>query len=58
MTIKVQLQIVRKGTKYESYRITIPRAIIEAHNLRDNDFQLEIKGKNLILIPIKKTKKK
>ena len=57
MTIKVQLQIVRKGTKYESYRITIPRAIIEAHNLRDNDFQLEIKGKNLILIPIKKTKK-
>ncbi len=54
MTIKVQLQIVRKGTKYESYRITIPRAIIKAHDLDDKDFNLEFKGKKIILTPVGK----
>ena len=58
MAIILQLQIVRKGTTYESYRITIPRAIIEAHDLRNKNFKLEIKGKNILLIPVKKPKKK
>ena len=56
MAIKVKLQIVREGTKYESYRITIPRAVIQAHNLRDKDFKLEVKGNKLVLVPIKKVK--
>ena len=56
MAIKVKLQIVRAGTKYESYRITIPRAVIQAHNLRDMDFRLEIKNNNIILVPVKKVK--
>ena len=51
------MQIIRKGTKYESFRITIPRAIIEMNNLNDKSFKLEMKGKKLILTPIKKTKK-
>lgn len=54
MAIKIKLQIVRKGTKYESYRLTIPRAVIQAHNLKNKDFKLEIKGRKLILTPIKK----
>lgn len=58
MAIIIQLQIVRKGTTYESYRITIPRAIIHAHDLRNKNFKLEVKGEKLILTPIKKTKKK
>jgi len=54
MSIKLKLQIVREGTEYESYRLTIPRAVIQAHNLREKDFKLEIKGNKIILIPVKK----
>jgi len=57
MAIKLKLQIVREGTKYESYRLTIPRAVIQAHDLRDKDFELEIKNNKIILIPVKKVKK-
>ncbi len=53
MGIRLKLQIVRKGTKYECYRLTIPRAVIQAHNLREKDFKLEIKGNKIILIPVK-----
>ncbi len=56
MTIKLKLQIVRKGTEYESYRITIPRALIEAHGLREKDFELKIKKGEIILTPVKKGK--
>jgi len=51
MAIRVRLQIVRKGTKYESFRITIPRAIIEALDLKKKDFLLNIKGKRIELTP-------
>ena len=54
MAIRLKLQIVREGTKYESYRLTIPRAVINAHDLRDKDFKLEIKGNKLVLTPVKK----
>ena len=53
MAIRVKLQIVRKGTKYESFRVTIPRAIIGAHNMRNKEFVLEVKNKKIILTPIK-----
>ena len=58
MAINLRLQIIRKGSEYESFRLTIPRAIIYAHDLRDKDFKLEVKGKKLVLTPIKKTKRK
>lgn len=54
MSIKLKLQIIREGTKYESYRLTIPKAVIQAHNLMNKDFKLEIKGDKIILIPVKK----
>jgi len=53
MTIKLKLQIVREGTKYESYRLTIPKAVIDVHNLRDKDFELRLKGKDIVLTPVK-----
>lgn len=52
------MQIVRKGTKYESYRVSIPKSMVEEYNLKNVKFKIEyIKGK-LILTPIKKSKKK
>ena len=50
----LKLQKVRAGTKYESYRISIPKSIIVHYKLEDCEFKLEIKGKKLILTPIKK----
>lgn len=54
MAIQLKLQIVRKGTKYESYRITLPRAIVKANNLEDKDFKLELKGEQIVLTPVRK----
>ena len=54
MAIRIKMQIVRKGTKYENYRVSIPKAIIEAHNMKGKDFILEIKQGKIILKPIKK----
>lgn len=54
----LKLQKVRPNTKYESYRISIPKSIIEHLNLKDSKFKLEIKGKKLILTPLIKTPKK
>lgn len=50
----LKLQKVRPNTKYESYRISIPKSIIKHYKLEDCDFKLEIKGSKLILTPIKK----
>ena len=54
MALILKLQIIRKGTDYEGYRLTIPKAVIHAHNLRDKDFKLKIKGKRIILTPVLK----
>jgi len=54
MAIKIKMQIVRKGTKYENYRVSIPKAIIEGHNMKDKDFILEIKKGKILLTPTKK----
>ncbi len=53
MAIKLKLQIVREGTEYESYRLSIPKALVEAHDLRDKEFKLTIEGKKIILTPVK-----
>ncbi len=50
----LKLQKVRPRTKYESYRISIPKSIIEHLKIKDCKFKIEIKGKKLILTPIKK----
>ena len=52
MGVIVPLQIVREGTKYESYRLSIPRALIHAHDLRDKDFELTVQKGKLILKPV------
>lgn len=57
MAIRLKLQIVRKGTKYESFRITIPKTIIDEYELNDKDFKLEVKKNKIILTPIKSNKK-
>ena len=48
----LKLQKLRKGTKYESYRLALPKAVIESHNWQNKDFKLEIKGKKIVLTTI------
>ena len=52
--IKVKMQIIRKGTKYQGYRIAIPKPIIELYNLQNAEFELRIEKGKIILIPKKK----
>lgn len=52
MAIILKPQIIRKNTKYQSYRINIPKAIIEANNWQNKKFKLEIKNKKILLIPM------
>jgi hypothetical protein len=54
----LKLQKIRSGTKYESYRISIPKSLINHYKLEDCRFKLECKGKNIVLIPLKKSTKK
>lgn len=54
MAIRLKLQVVRKGTKYESFRITIPRVIIDEYDFKNKDFKLEVKKNKIILTPIRK----
>ncbi len=51
----LKLQKVRPGTKYESYRISIPKSVVEHYRLEDSKFKLEVKAKRLILIPLKQS---
>ena len=52
--MRIKIQKLREGTEYQSYRIAIPKAIIESKNWEDKEFDLEDKGNCLILKPIKK----
>lgn len=52
MSIRLKVQIVREGTKYESYRLTLPRSLIHAHDLRGKDFDLTIRNGDLVLTPV------
>lgn len=54
----LKIQKVRPNTKYESYRISIPKSIVKHYKLENSLFKLEVKGKKLILTPIKKSIKK
>ena len=52
--MRVKLQKLREGTEYQSYRIALPKAIIESKKWEDTEFELEDKGDKLILKPAKK----
>lgn len=55
----LKMQIIRKGTKYESYRVSIPKSLVEHYDLKNCKFKIEYKEEKkgqdkLILIPIRK----
>lgn len=54
----LKLQKLREGTEYQSYRLAIPKAVIESKNWQDSDFKLELKDDCLVLRVVKKEKKK
>ena len=54
MSVILNLQKLREGTKYVSYRISLPKDIIEAKNWENMKFKLELKGDTIVLKPIKK----
>jgi hypothetical protein len=51
-----KLQKVRPDTKYESYRISIPKSFVKFYELKDSYFKFETKNDKIILTPIKKNK--
>lgn len=53
MSVILGLQVLRKGTKYESYRISLPKDIIEAKGWEKAKFKLELKENHIILKPVK-----
>ena len=53
MPVILNLQVLRKNTKYASYRISLPKDIIEAKHWENVRFKLELKEGNIVLKPIK-----
>lgn len=53
MSLILDLQILREGTKYTSYRITLPKHIIEAKGWEKSRFELKLGENMIILKPIK-----
>lgn len=51
--MRIKLQKLREGTEYQSYRIAIPKAIIESKKWQDKEFELEDKGDSLVLKVVK-----
>ena len=54
MPLILNLQTLREGTKYASYRISLPKDIIEAKGWETSKFKLELKDNTIILKPVKK----
>ena len=52
--MRIKIQKLREGTDYQSYRIALPKAIIESKRWENVEFELEDKGKFLVLKPIKR----
>ena len=53
MPVVLNLQILREGTKYASYRVTLPKHIIEAKGWESSKFELELKDDRIVLTPQK-----
>lgn len=51
--MRIKLQLLRAGTPYQSYRIALPKALIEAKHWHETDFTLEDHGQYLVLKPYK-----
>ena len=56
--MRIKVQKLREGTEYQSYRIALPKAIIESKKWEDIEFELEDKGDKLILKAVKSKVKK
>jgi hypothetical protein len=54
--MRIKIQKLREGTKYQSYRIALPKAIIESKKWENIEFELEDKGDRLVLKATKKLK--
>lgn len=52
--MRIRIQKLRAGTEYQSYRIALPKAIIESKKWENAEFELEDKSDRLILKLIKK----
>ena len=52
--MRIKIQKLREGTKYQAYRIALPKAIIESKKWENMEFELQDKGNKLVLIPVKK----
>jgi len=52
MGLLINLQIIREGTKYESYRISLPRDIIQAKGWERTKFILKFEDNKIILEPV------
>jgi len=52
--MRIKIQKLREGTSYQSYRIALPKAIIESKKWENAEFELEDKGDKLILKAVKK----
>lgn len=53
MSTVVSLQVLRKGTPYTSYRITLPKSVIESKGWEKSRFKLELKGDAIVLKPVR-----
>ncbi len=51
--MRVKIQKLREGTPHQSYRIALPKAIIEAKKWEDKEFELEDKGDSLVFKVVK-----
>lgn len=54
MGVKLDMQILDKGSKYQRYRLTLPKSVIESHGWQNSSFDLEIKEGKIVLTPIKR----
>ena len=51
--MRVKIQKIREGTPHQSYRIALPKAIVEAKGWEDCEFELEDGGDSLRLKVVK-----
>lgn len=47
--MRVKIQKIREGTPHQSYRIALPKAIVEAKGWEDKEFELVDRGDALVL---------
>lgn len=52
--MRIKIQKLREGTPYQSYRIALPKAVIESKKWENKEFELEDEGDRLVLKVVKK----